>query len=88
MNGQTMKKIEKDGRDRISTNEKGQTKRKDYNERDKLTRVVHQDQWELKGIFLILGCCCQAPLEELSGFYVRHPELKGSKNSGSIPDSK
>ncbi|UCD77627.1 MAG: hypothetical protein JSW26_19725 [Desulfobacterales bacterium] len=43
INGRTIKKLEKDGRNLIITGEKGRVTRKDYDEWDNLTRVVNPE---------------------------------------------
>jgi RHS repeat-associated protein len=43
INGRTIKKIDKDRRNLIVTDEKGNVTRKNFDERDNLTRVVHPD---------------------------------------------
>jgi YD repeat-containing protein len=43
VNGRTLKKIVKDGRSHIITDEKGNITRKDYDEWDNLTRVIYAD---------------------------------------------
>jgi large repetitive protein len=47
VNGRTLKKIAKDGRNQIITDEKGNITRKDYDEWDNLTRVVNPDGSEV-----------------------------------------
>jgi RHS repeat-associated protein len=43
INGRTMQKIEKDGRNLIITDEKGKVTRKEFDEWDNLTRVIYPD---------------------------------------------
>ena len=47
VNGRTVKRIVKDGRNHIITDEKGNITRKDYDEWDNLTRVVYPDGSEV-----------------------------------------
>ena len=46
INGRTIKKIEKDGRDEIITDEKGNITRKEYDEWDNLTKIIYPDDTE------------------------------------------
>ena len=43
LNGKTVKTVQKDGRNEIVTDEKGNVTRKEYDEWDNLTRIVHPD---------------------------------------------
>ncbi|HDH12596.1 MAG TPA: RHS repeat protein [Nitrospirae bacterium] len=43
INGRTIKKIQKDGRDEIITDEKGNAIRKEYDEWDNLTKIIYPD---------------------------------------------